>query len=36
MQWEVGVGAAESCYEMIFEDADGAFCLVASMGMWWY
>ena len=36
MKWEVGVGGAETGDEMVFENADGAFCLIASVGMWWY
>ena len=36
MKWEVGVSRAETGDKMVFENADGAFCLVASVGMWWY
>ena len=36
MQGKVGIGAAQARNEVIFEHSDGAFCLVASVCMWWY
>jgi len=36
MDGEMGVGAAQTCYEMIFECADGMFSCIMAMDMWWY
>ena len=30
------MGAAEAGDEMVLEHSDGAFGLVAAVGMWWY
>lgn len=35
MKGKIGVGAAETGNEMVFEDADGAFGTVASVGVRW-
>ena len=35
MDWPLFVGAAYAGYEMVFESADGLFCGVASMNVWW-
>jgi hypothetical protein len=31
MEWEVSVGAAQSCDEVVFEGAYGTFCRIASV-----
>jgi hypothetical protein len=34
MQWEVWVGAAKSCNQMVLEGSDGPFCSIAPMDSW--
>lgn len=36
MQWEGWIGATQTSDEVIFENADGSFCCVATVCVWWY